>query len=157
MILQKLWQQKIDWDQPIPQDIEKEWIKYSNNLPFIWNLQVSRHVSCDDPKVIEMHSFSDSSERAYGACIYLGSIDVNGNVTVRLLCAKSKVAPLAPTTIPRFELCAALLAARLCKAVIGSLRSKPDRVEHWCDSIVVLAWINNDLRKLKTFAANRTS
>lgn len=157
MILQKLWQQNIDWDQSISQDIEKEWIKYINNLPFISSLQVNRHVLCDDAKIIELHSFSDSSERAFGACIYVRSTNVNGDVTVRLLCAKSKVAPLKPTTIPRLELCAALLAARLCKAVIGSLRSKPDRVVHWCDSNVVLAWINNDLRKLKTFAANRTS
>lgn len=85
------------------------------------------------------------------------SINVSGNGTIRLLCAKSKVAPLKPTTIPRLELCAALLAARLCKVVISSFRSKPDRVVHWCDSSVVLAWINNDLRKLKTFAENRTS
>ncbi|XP_073963072.1 uncharacterized protein [Choristoneura fumiferana] len=126
MMLQRLWQQQVDWDQPVPQDIEKEWIRYASNLPFILNLQLNRHVLCDDPKLIELHSFSDASERAYGACIYMRSINVNNDVTVQLLCAKSKVAPLKPTTIPRLELCAALLAAKLCKAVTSSLRYNPD-------------------------------
>lgn len=57
--------------------------------------------------------------------------------------------------MPRLELCAALLASRLFKSVLESLRFKPSRVIHWCDSSIVLAWINSDLNKLKSFAANR--
>lgn len=155
MMLQKLWQQKLDWDDPVPQDIQKEWIRYCGNIPVISKIQINRNVLSDNHKMIELHSFSDSSERALGACIYMRSIDVNGDVTVRLLCSKSKVAPLKSVTIARLELCAALLAARLCKAVTDSLRFKPDRLVHWCDSSVVLAWITNDQLKLKTFAANR--
>lgn len=157
MMLQKLWQQKLDWDHAIPQEIEQEWTKYANNLLLIKDIQVDRRVLSDNPKVIELHSFSDASESAFGACIYVKSVSASGDVTVKLLCAKSKVAPLKPTTIPRLELCAALLAAKLCRAVTNSLRYQADRLVHWCDSSVVLAWITNDLRKLKTFAANRTN
>ncbi|XP_045770779.1 uncharacterized protein LOC123871185 isoform X2 [Maniola jurtina] len=50
---------------------------------------------------------------AYGACIYLKSIDALGKPSVHLLCSKSRVAPAGkPMTIPRLELSAAQLAAR---------------------------------------------
>ncbi|CAG4984218.1 unnamed protein product [Colias eurytheme] len=83
------------------------------------------------------------------------SISKGDEVTVRLLCSKSKVAPLKPTTIPRLELCAAGLSARLCKQVLESIRFVPTRVVHWSDSSVVLAWINSNPNKLKTYVANR--
>lgn len=156
MLLQRLWQQKIDWDDAVPQDSMEEWIKFTTNLPYIRNLNIDRQVICDSAKYIEMHSFSDASQGALGACIYLKSINEDNKVTVKLLCAKSKVAPLKPTTMPRLELCAALLAARLCKAVTDSLRYRPDRIVHWCDSSIVLAWINNN-KTLKAFVSNRIS
>ncbi|XP_049878082.1 uncharacterized protein LOC126375229 [Pectinophora gossypiella] len=159
IILQRLWQQKIDWDEPVSQAIKEDWEKFSNNLICLNNLHVSRIVVCDAPKLIEMHSFSDASQCAYGACIYMRTVNYNDDVTVRLLCAKSKVSPIKPTTMPRLELCAALLAARLSKSVLDSLRYRPGRIVHWCDSSIVLAWINNDLKlnKLKSFVANRIS
>ncbi|XP_026330484.1 uncharacterized protein LOC113237982 [Hyposmocoma kahamanoa] len=74
---------------------------------------IKTRVLCDEPVSIELHSFSDASQNAYGACVYLRSEDSEGNVTINLLCSKSKVAPIKATTIPRLELCAALLAAKL--------------------------------------------
>ncbi|XP_049884462.1 uncharacterized protein LOC126379650 [Pectinophora gossypiella] len=155
IMLQQLWLQKIDWDQPVPDDINNAWHEFASYIPDLTTLQIPRSVLCDLPKDVEMHSFSDASQRAYGACVYIKTMDAENNVSVKLLCAKSKVAPLKPTTIPRLELCAALLAARLCKSVLESLRFTPSAVVHWCDSSVVLSWINSEPSKLKTFAANR--
>ncbi|KAL0861062.1 hypothetical protein ABMA27_009574 [Loxostege sticticalis] len=155
MLLQRLWQQKIEWDDPVPDEIQHEWQKFANGLHFLSKLQIPRSVLCDSPTRIELHTFSDASQTAYGACIYMRSIDADGKVTVRLLCGKSKVAPLKPTTMPRLELCAALLSARLCKTVIDSIRYKPNQVYHWCDSSIVLAWLSSDPRNLKSFVANR--
>lgn len=155
MILQDLWSQKVDWDEAVNQNIKNEWFEFTDNLNALSRLQVPRRVICDSPKVIEMHSFSDASQRAYGSSIYIRSIDQNNGVTVKLLCAKSKVASLKPVTIPRLELCAALLAARLCKSVLDAVRYQPSRIVHWCDSTVVLAWLKTNPNKLKTFVANR--
>lgn len=157
IMLQKLWQHKLEWDQPVPQEIKKDWTKFANNLKWLVNLRIPRLVLGDSPKSIELHSFSDASQSAYGACIYMRSISPYDDVTIRLLCAKSKIAPLKSTTIPRLELCAALLAAKLTKTVLNSLRYRPEKIVHWCDSSIVLDWIKSDSSKLKIFVANRIS
>lgn len=155
MLLQRLWQQKLSWDEPVPIDIQESWNKFIDNLSCIPNLKLARSVLCQEPIRIELHTFSDASQHAYGACVYVRSTNASNKVTVNLLCSKSKVAPLKPTTIPRLELCAALLASRLHKSVVSALRYKPDQSYHWCDSSIVLAWLTSDTRNLKSFAANR--
>lgn len=155
LMLQKLWQLKLDWDEPVPIYIKNDWQKFVAGLKYLINFKIPRHVIGASPKLIEMHTFSDASQSAYGACIYMRSISSSGTISVRLLCAKSKIAPLKPSTIPRLELAGALLAARLYKSVVETLRSRPDRIVHWCDSSVVLSWIKTDLIKLRPFVANR--
>ncbi|CAH0401410.1 unnamed protein product [Chilo suppressalis] len=72
------------------------------------------HLSLPNSKtkrdLLSLHIFTDASESAYGACVYVRSVDVSGVVMVRLLMAKSRVAPIKPT---RLELCGALVGARL--------------------------------------------
>ncbi|XP_063893017.1 uncharacterized protein LOC126056575 [Helicoverpa armigera] len=123
IILQQLWLEKLGWDDHIPEEISKAWDKFSESLSALMAIKIPRHVLCDEPTSIELHSFCDASQSAYGACVYARSINSGNIVTVRLLCAKSKIAPTKPTTIPRLELCAALLASRLCKAVRDALRN----------------------------------
>ncbi|XP_061394371.1 uncharacterized protein LOC133329930, partial [Musca vetustissima] len=53
------------------------------------------------------------SKRVVGAAIYIRFIGKDGRVVVRLICAKSRVAPLKKQTLPRLELCAAVVAAQL--------------------------------------------
>ncbi|XP_045448180.1 uncharacterized protein LOC123656554 [Melitaea cinxia] len=143
--------------KPVPDIIKEEWNSFADNLPFIQGLNITRPIICDSPKSIEMHVFSDASQVAYGSCVYMRSVAANGDVTVKLLCSKSKISPVKPTTIVRLELCAALLAARLSKAVLDSLRYKPDRVLYWSDSSIVLAWLKNNITQLKSFVANRVT
>lgn len=157
LIMQQLWLDKVGWDDVLSEEIIRAWRKFSNSLSHISLITLPRQVLCDSPVVTELHSFSDASQRAYGACVYIRSIDEAGNVHVNLLCSKSKVAPIKACTIPRLELCAALLAARLCKAVVDSLRFPIKRKLYWCDSSVVLAWLHTSSRKLKTFVANRVA
>jgi len=64
---------------------------------------------------------------------------------------------LKSATIPRLELCGALLLARLCHEVINSLSLVPDKIILWCDSTIVLHWLKTDTRRLKTFVANRVT
>ncbi|XP_057671212.1 uncharacterized protein LOC130902939 [Diorhabda carinulata] len=104
-----------------------------------------------------MHGFSDASEDAFGSCIYLRSIDANGEVFTSLLYAKSKAAPLKTVTLPRLELMAAVTLVRLSNEVKRSLRIKIDQCVYWSDSTVVLGWLKYPPNQLKPFVANRVA
>jgi hypothetical protein len=102
-------------------------------------------------------AFVMASMSAYGATIYVRTFAEN-NCLVRLLCSKSRVAPLKTITLPRLELCAALLLARLIVSVKkGAKHSRHQTVFMESDSMVVLAWLNNSPNTWQTFVANRTA
>lgn len=103
-----------------------------------------------------MHLFSDASEKAYACSIYLRSQD-NNHIEYNLLCAKSRVAPVNSITLPRLELCSALLAARLANKYIESLDLNIDRIFMCTDSTIVLSWISGQPRMWKTFVSNRVA
>ncbi|GFW74690.1 acetoacetyl-CoA synthetase [Trichonephila clavipes] len=59
--------------------------------------------------------------------------------------------------MPRLELCAAVLLAKLMKRVETALQMKTPPVYLWSDSTIVLAWIQKEPNLLKTFVANRVA
>ena len=61
----------------------------------------------------EIHIYSDASEKAISAVGYLQVEDEDGNIDVGFIMGKSKLAPLKGHTIPRLELCAAVLAVEV--------------------------------------------
>lgn len=156
-ILQKLWLLKLDWDDPVPCEIRAAWMDFVSSLNSLSTVEVPRHCLLELPSHIEIHCFSDASLSAYGACIYLRSINYSTNdIKVSLLCAKARVAPIKPeATIPRLELLGALLSARLHNKVIKSLRLNINRSVFWCDSTIVLGWLNAAPKTLKTFVCSR--
>lgn len=106
---------------------------------------------------VELRCFSDASEVAYGACIYLRSTDVQGKITTKLLCSKSRVAPLKRLSLPRLELCAAVLLADMYQVSSRALKINFNKIRFWTDSMVVLAWLSSPATRWKTFVANRVS
>ncbi|XP_075150824.1 uncharacterized protein LOC142224932 [Haematobia irritans] len=113
----------------------------------LWNL----NLSWDEA----LHIFSDASEKAYGAAVYIRTILPNKIILVNLLCAKSRVAPLKQQTLPRLELCAAQLGANLAVKVKNDLDMMTTPTYYWTDSTIVLNWINSRSSSFHTFVANR--
>ncbi|GFW81561.1 integrase_H2C2 domain-containing protein [Trichonephila clavipes] len=106
---------------------------------------------------IELHAFSNSLGKADGLSIYLKSISAPGEVKGSLLTSKSQVLPLKQISIPRLELCGAVLLAKLMKKVRDELKLQISVVHFWSYSTIVISWIRRELRDLKTFVANRMS
>jgi len=101
--------------------------------------------------------FFYSSEKVYGACYYLCSVNQQGEVTTKLLCSKLRVAPVKNFTLPRLELWRALLLAQLIQKTLLALKLKIDRILLWTDSMIVLSWLATSPSKWKTFVANSVS
>ncbi|XP_067205391.1 uncharacterized protein [Linepithema humile] len=156
IFMQRLWQLKVDWDEAVPSDIQTQWSRYESELHVLNKLQIPRKVIPNNTKIIELCGFSDASEKAYGACVYIRSKTEDCYET-NLLCAKSRVAPLKNLSLPRLELCAALLLAQLVHKILKSINVKFTRIYHWSDSTIALSWIKSSPRRWSTFVANRVS
>lgn len=90
-----------------------------------------------DASCMTLHTFSDASIKAYGAVVYL----ISQSQTAFVI-AKSCIAPLKTQTLPWLELMAALVAARLTKFVMDSLKLTNTPVYVWVDSQIALHWIH---------------
>nr|CAH7759089.1 unnamed protein product [Callosobruchus chinensis] len=145
ILLQSLWLENVSWDDALPGHIIDRWNEFKGDVNSLNDLVIDRHAFCRGMTTFEIHAFCDASEKAYGACVYVESFVENDNC-LHLLTAKGKVAPLKTVTLPRLELCGALLAARLAHKVSTALHST-----------IVLGWIKTPPRRLKTFVGNRVS
>ena len=107
----------------------------------------------------EIHGFCDASEMSYAGVIYLKTLDILGNVNIEIIAAKTKLAPLKRVSLPRLELCGALLMAKLFQRVKNNLILLNIQPQYyaWTDSTIVLDWLNGNSYKWKTFVANRVS
>lgn len=157
IFLQQLWSMKIDWDARLPIDIQQRWNQFYKELEQLKGLSIPRKaiLICSDK--IDVYGFCDASEEAYGACIYIRSQSNDGKWFSRLLCAKTRVAPLKGNTIPRLELNGALLLAELAQRVAESWQFNIHRFKLWTDSTLVLGWLNSQKSRLKTYVANRVA
>ena len=92
MFLQKLWEDKLQWDELLPAHLQQEWNQLYQTIPNLSQYKIARKVICSDTIKLQLHGFSDSSERVYGACLYIRSTDRNNKTSCELLCSTSKVA-----------------------------------------------------------------
>ena len=155
LILQHLCRLGLGWDEPIPNDCVDAWNTWFTELPQIRCLQINRcflgPVSFEN---VQLHFFADASERAYGVVAYL-RVDYIGKVLCNFLIGKSRLAPIKSTSIPRLELEAATLAAKLNKMMLSELNKPKWKTFLWTDSMTVLYMINNSSKRFPTFVANR--
>ncbi|GFU77840.1 integrase catalytic domain-containing protein [Trichonephila clavipes] len=157
IFMQRLWLLELGWSDELPFKEEKEWRRFIDSLEAVNNISIDRCIVIHRAESIELHAFSDASEKAYGSSIYLKSVSALEEVKVCLVTSKSQVSPLKQISIPRLELCGAVLAAKLMKKVKEILKIQISAVHFWSGSTIVISWIHRESRELKTFVANRVS
>ena len=109
----------------------------------------------NDARKAEIHAFSDASHYAIGVAVYLKLTNQAEVSRVSLVFAQAKLAPKQETTIPRLELCAAVLASKAVKWITRELKLRIDKVIFYADSEVVLGYIQNESRRFYVYVANR--
>ncbi|XP_011858557.1 PREDICTED: uncharacterized protein LOC105556094 [Vollenhovia emeryi] len=141
LLVQTAWLQRLDWDAPLDAREASAWIVLEEELELLEGLRIPRWFGSAATSPLELHGFSDASELAYAAVVYLRACS-HASITVSLVAARTRVAPLKRVPLPRLELCAAALLAKLA--------------EH-TDSTVTLGWVRGHPAKWNTYIANRVS
>ena len=147
------------WDDPLSTDLSDRWLLWKDTLSNLNTVTFPRmysSVSLSQAHRIELHMFCDASKEAIGAVAYLKVFDTDySSGKVCFLLGKAKVAPQHGHTIPRLELCAAVLAADIYDIILEHLHIDFDTVQFYTDSQVVLGYINNEKRRFYVYVSNR--
>lgn len=155
-MLQEVWRRGTSWDDEIPDDLADQWAAWMLHLRSLNHVAIPRwYLHFSDARQLQLHIFTDASESAYSAVLYWRAIAPTGEISISLIIAKAKVAPLKLTSIPRLELQAAVMGTRLAEAVLHEHEQKPDSKTFWSDSRTVLTWIKTGSRSYKPYVAHR--
>lgn len=157
LILQSAWLIKSGWDDQLPEKAVTEFKTWLAEGQYLQHVRVARDMTSGQglkSSQCELHTFCDASQEAYATVIYLRTTDEHNRVSVQFVMAKSRLAPVARPTIPRMELLACVIGARLSNFVRAVLNMETVRNYLWSDSTTALAWIKrND--EWGTFVGNR--
>ncbi|KAJ8353107.1 hypothetical protein SKAU_G00206740 [Synaphobranchus kaupii] len=121
-------------------DLEKRsvWEAWRDSLQDLQQLHIPRAYTASSPskaKRKEICIFSDASTKAIGAVAYLKTTDEDGQINIGFILGKARLAPQTEPTIPRLELCAAVLAVEMSELIVQEIDFKPDAMIFYCDSL----------------------
>ena len=153
LYLQESWQSVDGWDTNLPPELQSKVDSWTERCQVLSNLSFPRKPF--KGKLEKLHMFCDSSEYAYGLALYGQGVDQQGLIDSGLIMGKSRVHGLKEMSIPRKELKAAVLCARVAAVVSEIWPSIP--LQLYSDSQNVLGWLNNQTKRNKQFVANRIS
>ena len=155
ILLQQAWIEGLEWDESFPPDLDRQVRAWVKELPSVELFEVPRCYHRETPVKSELHTFTDASSLAYGATVYVRNVYEDGSVSVQIMIAKARVAPLKAISIPRLELMAAVLGLRLAvktKELLGY-----SSMQFWTDSMDVILWVHGQSRRYKPFVSHRVA
>ncbi|GFY69166.1 uncharacterized protein TNIN_58891 [Trichonephila inaurata madagascariensis] len=97
--------------------------------------------------------FCDANERAYGAIACI-RYKINSDFHVNFVSSKAHVAPLKKLSLPRLELLATLIGARLLKSLRRVFKITINYIL-FSDSTEALSWIRGYANQWRPFISNR--
>ena len=144
------------WDIALSHELREDAIKLLMEYTDLGHIKFTRALTppnrCGNPIGV---TFSDGSDHAFGAVLYLRWESKEG-VVVRLVEAKAKLTPLDHKgDAVKAEMCGAVFAARLKDYFQRHCRIVVDHWYHFIDSQTVLGAIQHESYGFKTFFANR--
>jgi len=160
VLFQELCLERLSWDDFLPADKVRRWEVWLNDLKMTEIISLPRCIieGMDNKTTrVTFHGFGDASKHAYCAMIYL-VIETSAGIYTKLICAKTRVAPLKELTIPKLELMSARILVNLMETVKDALSSKlkVDDIRFWLDSRTALFWLLNQ-GEWKMFVQHRVN
>ncbi|XP_073845545.1 uncharacterized protein isoform X1 [Musca autumnalis] len=157
LVMQQIWLDKINWDDILKTITLMNWQNFVKNSGDIGNLKIPRWIHFTPDSDVEIHGFCDASESAYAAALYIRVRNTSNEIQTSLLTAKTRVAPIKKISLPRLELCGAVLLSKLSSSILNNLQISKFNVHYWTDSTIVLAWLKKPPCHWSTFVGNRVS
>ena len=143
LLFSEVCKQKLKWDEAVPKEIEQRWNCWIQSLIKNPMLSVPRSVMLVKNSDLELHGFADASKVAVCAAVYVVEYEEKNTISQNLLAAKSRIAP-SETSIPRLELIAVHMLAKLQNNIVTALNKKRiTSLHYWTDSTTVLHWLAN--------------
>lgn len=145
VLLQECWRKKMSWDTELPVSMRKKFEKWEKQIVKLRDISIPRCLilNVEGPCDLSLHVFCDASKIAYATCIFLRSENEN-SVFCQLVQARNRVAPMKEISIPRLELLACNIGARLVQTVKNDLGMKDIPTVYWSDSGNALYWIKKN-------------
>ena len=77
ILLQRLWEEKVDWDDVVPMSVKEMWLRWRSELQLLSTKYIPRCYFPKDCQIssTEIHGFCDASEHAYAAVVYFRMTD----------------------------------------------------------------------------------
>ena len=146
------------WDEHLSPQQYQEWKQFFTEVLGITAVTFMR---CLRPEVVigrpMLIIFSDGSQEAFGACAYIRWETRAGCFMARLILAKNRIAPARVISIPRMELCGAVIAVRLRQTIEKEINLEFSSVVHIIDSTIAYGQIQSESHLYKTFVAHRVA
>ncbi|XP_062592960.1 uncharacterized protein LOC134254474 [Saccostrea cucullata] len=158
LMLREAMVEPVEWDQPLPNDFQTKFDSWKDSLSALGSVNIPRTYdslisAVERPR--DLFVFTDASEKAIAAVAYLRTFDENNRSKLGFVMGKAKVAPKHGHTIPRLELCAAVMGVEIYENILQELDFKLNRVTFFTDSKVVLGYINNETKRFYVYVRNR--
>ena len=147
------------WDDSLPENYKDLWCSWKNCLEQLNGYCVPRmliNTSLSDERNVSVYIYTDASESAIAAAAYIVAKS-HGQLKIGFIMGKTKLAPKSGHSVPRLELCAAVLGIEVATFVSEQLSIPLCSFKFFTDSKVVLGYVNNRTRRFYTYVANRVA
>ena len=147
LLLEDVWRRTgQQWDNNLPDDSGKKFLEWVEELLNLNKVTIPRCYFRETMESVELYVVGDSSQDVFFAVAFLRArLSLNGRTKtqVAFVFGKSRIAPKKALTIPKLELQAALLAARLKDKIQQPLTIPFKRTFMWTDRTNLLQWLQS--------------
>lgn len=155
--LRELGIKGLNWKDVVTGEDKSWWQRWFSTLKHLNSIRMPRNLQPNKKNIksSQLLTFCDASEEAVAAAVYLNTSYEDGSSNCRLVMAKTKLAPRKTISIPKLELIAALLGARLSRYVEEAL-NLPDLTRlFWTDSSTTRNWLRAVAAHYTPFVSHR--
>ena len=146
----------------VPEEDAAIWMRWLDTLSDLDKVKIPRcfiplRMEFDSLTQRQLHYFADASQKGYGIVSYLRVVAPDGSIFCSFVLGKARLAPIKTVSIPRLELVAATLAAKVDSMFRWELPDVITESIFWTDSPALLCMIKSTTKRYPVFVANRLS